>query len=142
MKKFRDIILEDSTIILDFVETLIVIDSEFAKSHLNTETFIGRHKDPTRIYDWIPCSVKAFTTKKGRKAIKVTEGNSHKYRLVYGFGSTKWPRMWERTRPVNATFASALPRSNGGGCWTECVIMEADKDIITAEQAEYKAELQ
>ena len=142
MKKFKDIVLEDGTIILDFAETLVVIDAEFAEKSLNTKTFIGRHKDPTKIYDWIPCAAKPFTTKKGRKAIKVTEGNSHKYRLIYGSGSTKWPKMWEKNRPVNALFASALSRSNGGGCWAECVIMEAGENVITAEQAEYKAELQ
>lgn len=137
--KAKGILLPDGTILFDFKDVLLVIDHNFVEKYLRTDYKIGL-RDNSPFDEPLPCHAYEFTTKKGRKAIRIIEGDTHTYYLRHGEGDTSWDGWYER-RPVNAMFARATRESNGGGCWLEVVIMEKGVQAITAEQKEYMDEL-
>ena len=88
----------------------------------------------------LPCSVKEFTTKKGRQALNIVEGVSHVISLYYG-NMDITHNDWINRHPVNAVFAEERTTSNGGGCWYEVIIMKAGDKPISSEASEYLDEI-
>lgn len=138
----KTIKLNDGTIIFDFFNMLVIVDKDFASQNisLNPYVHIWDYNKKERL-DVVPCSAKSFITRKGREAIRISNGNSHNFHLYGSSGDRNW-QNWSKRRPVNAVFSKAVATSNGGGCWLECWVMEANKEIVTAEQAEYIGEIE
>jgi len=88
----------------------------------------------------LPCSVKEFTTKKGRQALSIVKGSSHLISLYNGTGDISH-NDWLNRHPVNAVFAEERTTSNGGGCWYEVTIMKSGDESISSEASEYLDEI-
>lgn len=119
--------MTDGTTLIDGFSRLLVFDKEF--------------QFPNEYWSWeTNCSVTFFVTKKGREAIHIYNGDTHKIRCRDGGGSRSWDG-WELRRLSNAVFSEAKATSNGGGCWMEVEIWKSEITPISAEEAEYRDEL-
>lgn len=82
-----------------------------------------------------------FTTRSGRAAVRVTEGNSHIFTFGGGWGNRSW-NDWDNRHPVGeGVFAAAWATSNGGGVWDEVTIVPAAGGWKRADQARAEEEL-
>ena len=127
MSKIKFIELSPSTKIIDGLAKLIVFQGYDPQTHLEGE--------------WVPCSCREFTTKKGRKALEVNfSGRGHLCRYFYGGGDRTW-EDWKNRRASNAIFADAAPASNGGGCWWEIQILQEGITPIPQEVSSYLDEI-
>jgi len=127
MNKIKFIEVSPSMKIIDGLSKLVVFKNHDPKTHLEGE--------------WVPCSCREFTTKKGRKALEVNfSGRGHLIRYYYGGGDRSWD-SWTSRKAANATFAEAAPASNGGGCWWEIQILQEGITPIPQEVSSYLDEI-
>lgn len=132
--------LSDGSKIVDMRDCLIIIDSLFAEKYISKYGDLFDNEKKQYIDKPVACKATAFTTKKGRQAYRIEEGDTHTFWIKPGSGDRSW-NNWGTRRPVNALYANAVRTSNGGGCWTEVIIMVSDKDPITSEQQAYLDEI-
>ena len=137
MKGLKFINLPNGSTIIEGFKTLIVVDSKFIgemdewgfKSPLNPSNAMS-------LGETIPCTATPFITKKGRNAIRISNGYSHNLSYYRGWGDRSWNNFNDR-KIINALFSEAVSSTNGGGCWRELHIFEVDQPKITAEQQRY-----
>jgi len=132
--------LPDGSKIVDMRGYLIVIDSSFAEKYISKYGDLFDNEKKEYFHKPVDCKAVPFTTKKGRQACRITEGDTHTFWMQSGSGDRSW-NDWASRRPANALYANAVRTSNGGGCWIEIIIMESDKDQVTSEQQAYLDEL-
>lgn len=131
--------LPDGSKIIEMIDCIIVIDSSFAEKYISKYGDLFDNAKREYIEEPVACKATAFTTKKGRQAYRITEGDTHTFWIKQGSGDRSW-NDWASRRPANALYANAVRTSNGGGCWTEIIIM-SDKNPITSKQQAYLDEL-
>jgi len=127
MKNIKIINVENGPVIIDGFSKLLVISPALIEEMPMKSIPECRN---------LPCSVKEFTTKKGRQALSIVKGNSHLLSLYNGCGDISH-NDWINRCPVNAMFAEERTTSNGGGCWYEVIIMKVGDKPISSEAAEY-----
>mgnify|MGYP001392288802 CR=1 FL=1 len=146
MKKLNSIFLPNGSVIIDGLERLLIFNPEFVNICIEIckegdkkpnipEAFSLPYGNFTT-----PCAAREFITKKGRQAIQIMSGNTHELYFQSGCGDRSW-NEWDERRPINGLFADAAATSNGGGCWTEVIIMPAGVEVITSFQQAYIDEL-
>lgn len=128
--------LPDGGKIIDMSDCLIVIDKAFAEKYIDKFGWLRLPGETATVTEPISCKASSFTTKKGRKAFRISEGDSHTFWTRPGSGDTSW-NGWSDRRPVNTTYANAVRTSNGGGCWREVIVMDKGVEPVSAEQARY-----
>jgi len=142
MRKFFYTWLPDGGLIMDFGRDrpLVVVSKDAVPR--DWSEFFHRPEGTWNEPQWFTCSVHRFTTRKGREAIKIVPGDTHRWRFATGGGSRTWDG-WRRRHLVGegVILSAAVANSNGGGCWAEIEVIEADAQPMTAEQARLMEEV-
>ena len=124
--------VNEKTVIIDGFSKLLVIDKSFFNAKVGESFFANPgyaflYRVDGGTYTAEPCDVFPFTTKKGKDALRIKEGEKYLLDLSFGTGSRRWGNWSDRKMAYeennnDVLFSEAIPTSNGGGNWQECQI--------------------